>query len=320
MRVAKDDVDVRMEIPGAVIRQRTEFGDVRGFGKISGEYFTLSAGVDTTPLFQGLEGNLCQCPHWGFVLRGRITTTDAKGAQETVNANDLFYWPPGHNVKVDADAEIVMFSPQREHSHGHRPHDREGEGLAAGSSRLHRDRRCTDARPSSACSMRGMAMLLEHGYHDLGIQALLGGHGHPEGSFYHHFGDKEDFALQVIDQYMRQVHAGLDACLGDQGRPPLERVRRFFEMTQQSYRRGGLHGLPPGRARAGAVGRERGVPAQDRGVLLRHRQADRRLPGGGPEAEATSRPIPIRGAWRACWWTAGKGRRFAAGCGGMPRR
>jgi hypothetical protein len=29
----------------------------------------------------------------------------------------LFYWPPGHNVKVDADAEIVMFSPQREHSH-----------------------------------------------------------------------------------------------------------------------------------------------------------------------------------------------------------
>jgi hypothetical protein len=117
MRVAKDNVDVRMEIPGAVIRQRKEFGDVSGFDKFSGEYFTLAAGVDTTALFQGLEGNLCQCPHWGFVLRGQITTTDAKGAQETVNAHDLFYWPPGHNVKVDADAEIVMFSPQREHSH-----------------------------------------------------------------------------------------------------------------------------------------------------------------------------------------------------------
>ncbi len=116
MRVAKENVDVKMEIPGAVIRQRTEFGDGGGFDKISGEYFTLSAGVDTTPLFLGLEGDLCQCPHWGFVLRGRITTTDAKGAQETVNANDLFYWPPGHNVKVDADAEIVMFSPQRAHS------------------------------------------------------------------------------------------------------------------------------------------------------------------------------------------------------------
>ena len=116
MHVMKDEVKVRLEIPGAMIRQRTEFGSVKGFDKISCEYFTLSAGVDTTPLFQGLEGNLCQCPHWGFVLRGQITTTDAKGAQETVTTNDLFYWPPGHNVKVEADAEIVMFSPQHEHS------------------------------------------------------------------------------------------------------------------------------------------------------------------------------------------------------------
>ena len=117
MRIAKEDVEITMEIPGAVIRQRTDFGDAIGFGKISGEYFSLSSGVDTTPLFQGLEDNLCQCPHWGFVLSGQITTTDVNGAQETVNANDLFYWPPGHNVKVDEDSDIVMFSPQVEHSH-----------------------------------------------------------------------------------------------------------------------------------------------------------------------------------------------------------
>jgi hypothetical protein len=116
MRLAKDNVDIKMEIPGVVIRQTTDFGDVSGFNKISGEYFTLSAGVDTTPLFEGLDGDLCQCPHWGFVLRGQLTTTDARGGRETVNANDLFYWPPGHNVLVDADAEIVMFSPQREHT------------------------------------------------------------------------------------------------------------------------------------------------------------------------------------------------------------
>ncbi|MFN0194151.1 MAG: hypothetical protein ACKVP5_19605 [Aestuariivirga sp.] len=115
MRVAKEHVDIKMQIPGAIIRQRTDFGDASGFGKISGEYFTLDAGVDTTALFQGLEGNACQCPHWGFVLHGRITTIDAAGKQETVSANDLFYWPPGHNVRVDADAEIIMFSPQTEH-------------------------------------------------------------------------------------------------------------------------------------------------------------------------------------------------------------
>ncbi len=117
MRIAKDDIDVKMDIPGAVIRQQTGFGDATGLGKISGEYFSLSAGVDTTPLFLGLDGDMCQCPHWGYVIQGELTTTDASGQEETVSASDLFYWPPGHNVRVIADAEIVMFSPQNQHSH-----------------------------------------------------------------------------------------------------------------------------------------------------------------------------------------------------------
>jgi len=73
---------VKMQIPGAVIRQQLNFGDATGLGKISGEYFSLSAGVDTTPLFVGLQGNSCQCPHWGYVLQGQITTTDEHGAQD----------------------------------------------------------------------------------------------------------------------------------------------------------------------------------------------------------------------------------------------
>jgi TetR/AcrR family transcriptional repressor of nem operon len=88
----------------------------------------------------------------------------------------------------------------------------------------------------------GLGMLLQHGYNDLGIQALLNATDTPKGSFYHHFKDKEDFALQVIDAYMAQVHAALDHCLGDETRPPLQRVRRFFELTQQAYREQGYMG------------------------------------------------------------------------------
>jgi len=88
----------------------------------------------------------------------------------------------------------------------------------------------------------GLRMLLEHGYNSLGIQALLTATGTPKGSFYHHFKDKEDFALTVIDAYIREVHAGLDACLRDHERPPLARVRRFFELTQQKYREDGYMG------------------------------------------------------------------------------
>jgi TetR/AcrR family transcriptional regulator, transcriptional repressor for nem operon len=88
----------------------------------------------------------------------------------------------------------------------------------------------------------GLPMLLKHGYNDLGVQALLEATGIPKGSFYHHFRDKEDFALQVIDEYMREVHAALDACLCDEGSPPVNRVRRFFEMSEEKYREEGYMG------------------------------------------------------------------------------
>jgi len=88
----------------------------------------------------------------------------------------------------------------------------------------------------------GLRMLLQHGYNDLGIQALLQETRTPKGSFYHHFRSKEDFALQVIDRYMVEVHQGLDLSLGNSTLPPLERVRRFFELSRDKYREEGYLG------------------------------------------------------------------------------
>jgi TetR/AcrR family transcriptional repressor of nem operon len=88
----------------------------------------------------------------------------------------------------------------------------------------------------------GLALLLERGYHGLGTQALLEAAKAPKGSFYHHFRDKEDFALQVVDEYMRGVHGALDACLDDPGLPPLDRVRAFFQMVAQGYQSEGYLG------------------------------------------------------------------------------
>ncbi|MDZ7663064.1 TetR/AcrR family transcriptional regulator [Thiohalophilus sp.] len=89
---------------------------------------------------------------------------------------------------------------------------------------------------------QGMAMLLRHGYHDLGITAVLEATGIPKGSFYHHFKSKEDFGLQAIDRYMEEVHAGLDYSLGDKSLAPLQRVRRFFELSEEKYRTQGYLG------------------------------------------------------------------------------
>ena len=116
MRITKQDIPVRIDAPGAVARQKTNFGDSTGYGMISGEYFSLSTGTDIAPLLEGLEGDMCQSPHWGYLLQGELTVTYTDGTQEVINSGDLFYWPPGHTVKVGANAEVILFSPQDEHS------------------------------------------------------------------------------------------------------------------------------------------------------------------------------------------------------------
>lgn len=116
MRIAKDDIPARINAPGAVARVKTDFGDATGYSKISGEYFSLGAGADISPLLKGLDNDLCQAPHWGYMIEGELTVNFGNGDEETLSGGDLFYWPPGHTVRVSKDAEVILFSPQKEHT------------------------------------------------------------------------------------------------------------------------------------------------------------------------------------------------------------
>lgn len=115
MRTTKNDTPVRIDVPGATARQKTNFGDVKGYDKMGAEYFSFGAGTDITELLRGLEGDMCQSPHWGYVVDGAITAIYTNGEEETTHTGELFYWPPGHSVRAEKDTEIVMFSPQKEH-------------------------------------------------------------------------------------------------------------------------------------------------------------------------------------------------------------
>jgi hypothetical protein len=67
--------------------------------------------IDATPLLKGLPGDRCQCPHWGYVVKGKITMRFAD-REEIYEAGDAFYSPPGHvPVKHEPGTEIVQFSP-----------------------------------------------------------------------------------------------------------------------------------------------------------------------------------------------------------------
>ena len=115
MHTPKQDIPVKIDAPGAVARIQTNFGDVSGYGTMGGEYFSLAAGTDIAPLLKGLQGDMCQSPHWGYILQGDLVVTYSDGTEEEIKGGDLFYWPPGHTVRAFEDTEFVLFSPQAEH-------------------------------------------------------------------------------------------------------------------------------------------------------------------------------------------------------------
>jgi hypothetical protein len=70
--------------------------------------------LDATPLLKGAPDDRCQCPHWGYVLEGRLTYRFADH-EETAEAGDAYYLPPGHIPIGNAPgSRIVQFSPTKE--------------------------------------------------------------------------------------------------------------------------------------------------------------------------------------------------------------
>lgn len=69
------------------------------------------AGLDTTDLFKDLPEGACQEQHWGYIVSGSITMRYTDGTEEQLSAGQAYYVKPGHNARVDADVDLVEFTP-----------------------------------------------------------------------------------------------------------------------------------------------------------------------------------------------------------------
>lgn len=114
MHITKNEIPVKIDAPGAIARQQTDFG--AAFGVMGAEYFSMAKGADLAPLLEGLRGDVCDSAHWGYVVEGAVTVTYSDSTTEQCVTGDLFHWPAGHSVRVDEDADLVLFSPQSEHT------------------------------------------------------------------------------------------------------------------------------------------------------------------------------------------------------------
>ena len=102
----------RTEIPLAIDGNGVEFR-MEKLGEMALAWVRLPKGADLRPLLCGLPDDLCQCPHWGIVLAGKVALHTDTGT-ETYAAGQAFYWPPGHAPEALEDCEYVDVSPAAE--------------------------------------------------------------------------------------------------------------------------------------------------------------------------------------------------------------
>jgi hypothetical protein len=107
MRAKKDEVPVSFD-SGAVYSRSVQWGDMNV------AFEGLPAGFDSAPYFKGLPDDSCQCPHWGYLFKGRLRVIYADH-EEVISAGEAYYIPPGHNGIVEEDIEVLEFSPLAEY-------------------------------------------------------------------------------------------------------------------------------------------------------------------------------------------------------------
>jgi hypothetical protein len=106
-KASKESASETVEVEGYE-GHLTDLGD--GF---TVAFETYTADADLSPFFDGLPNNQCQAPHWGYVVRGKVTFKTSDG-DETFETGDAYHVGPGHTPVLFAGTEIVEFSPTEE--------------------------------------------------------------------------------------------------------------------------------------------------------------------------------------------------------------
>ena len=104
--ISREDAQVEISDGGAELRTAPA-------GEMTAGFVRAPKGTDFRPALEGLPGDLCQCPHWGYMIKGRVKMHTADG-EEIYETGQVFYWPAGHAPEVLEDAEYIDFSPPEE--------------------------------------------------------------------------------------------------------------------------------------------------------------------------------------------------------------
>jgi hypothetical protein len=74
-------------------------------------YETYLKNFDDAELLKGLPDDRCPCPHWGYLLAGKLTVRYTRH-KEVVHAGEVYYMAPGHTMAAAAGTVLIEFSPR----------------------------------------------------------------------------------------------------------------------------------------------------------------------------------------------------------------
>ena len=94
----------------------------------------------------------------------------------------------------------------------------------------------------------GLNLMHQHGYNATGLTEILKAADVAKGSFYHHFGSKEDFAAAALERYTKREAEHSAAVLTGSKARPLRRLKRYFTDLVRFYgQKGDIPGCMMGR-------------------------------------------------------------------------
>jgi hypothetical protein len=103
---------IRKETAPVTIDSPFYQGRLVELGDLTVAFETVRGGPDPAPLFKGLPDDRCPCPHWGLITSGRLTLRYSDH-EDTFEAGDVYYAPPGH-LPLNVAGEFITFSPTEE--------------------------------------------------------------------------------------------------------------------------------------------------------------------------------------------------------------
>lgn len=104
MKKRLDELSVEMQEDGIEVR-------VEEWGEMRVAQYTLPAGCDLSPFFEGLPDDACLCDHWGIVIEGEIHLRYTDGAGEVTRAGEFYHWPPGHTAWTETGVVFIAVTP-----------------------------------------------------------------------------------------------------------------------------------------------------------------------------------------------------------------